>query len=1131
MANDTSAHGAPDGTVSTRHPTQLAVLLASAGTPPFDRHRAAIAASRLFDDFVLAPGRRELFLGPGGLFAPSGHGIDPRHDALARVLRTIAAGLRGRIEAHETASGTKDLLRGTAGLAASRIEGQLGGFDPRRGVATSFSSELMLGSLRPSVDPIDAADAGILRRLLALSLRGAMVSKPARSSGLVTDLAGATLVLAVLDLAANPRSALRAVRAKLARSGRLSADESAWPREVGQSLREWLAQAIASASSSGSTSRELTREPALAAEVLDVFGMSLALAVYDGMVPQRESPLVVPGVGADEAFTAAPIAVGPATAAVSSPVLGLFSKIEFVALPFATIEESPTAEQSITESRPSLSPKPKALALEETVFAKTRESVKTATRGHNLVGLLEASIDPYAPAHTFVRRTLDSVASRITRAALSSEPSTQVVVLVGPRSARAREVLATIGKSLLSRGANWHILAPRPDTQTLAFEPLLDAIAPLRRADISRWIDIDLSRSIEFNVDPGANLVINASALGRTTEAQAFALAQLCSDVADRALPRSLVVLVGAPSYGAAAALSDALGRYAELELSDVPLRGGAISLLRVDAPAPASTLTERPADEQQLLRVAEAFTGPSPLAELAARALLVPAEARYRAQRLRLTQLSLAQDPTSANALALPVDLRQSLSEVLRALGRAANAPQDGAASRRAMQAGVSAQQTTRAALAAGMLRELGDCVRHEVAVLVAEYYAARGTTHLERVEHTARMAAMPWILCANSRAIPVVSDAAAELLESDAYEPVSATWPWMSELLGIEGVPPDRFVTVLSRNANTVLAACAEIAYQRESTITLRRPFMRLRWKIPAESDVTIGVAGSIIAGAFEASRRLVSEGTLRTLKRDGRDHLAVMTQLQTNASLAPVSLDLCVPLALDASESMLQLTALELGARIAGLLGEGNAPSWSAEIEPAEGDTVAVPLGEALVARECAARWVRALRTLPRYFPAENRSDNNYADGPLLRDAAELGLFGAVLNERGIFPGGSTARAIAERLQGAADEIVTRARELAATLPVVEGFAEGPAREVIERTLAVAWFLQANFCSSAVGSLTWIPPHMPGDPDIISRSLELASLERWLERKVERVGAIDQRIQEARLALAPTIIVEDE
>jgi hypothetical protein len=1066
------------------------------------------------------------------LFANHSGSIDPRHDALARLLRAIGFSLRTRIEAHESLANTRDMLRGIAGLAPARIEGILSGFDTRRGAASIWTAENLIGSDRLGTDPIEAQDAGVIRRLLALSLRGAMTDKPKRTSGLVTDLGGAMMVLAALDLAANPRSALRTARGKIARAGKLAEDESAWPRDVGQALRECIAQAIASASAPGSTGRELTREPALASELLDAFAVSLSLAVYNGFVPKEEHSLVVPGVGLREIFTTAPVAVGPAVAAVGSPVLGLFAKISFVPLPFAPIREDATAGATVAGQPPPIPSKSKtSVAFDEASFVRARDAVRANTRPMAPMQVLSASLDPFDPEHAFERTTLDTFAARLARQALSVEPSTQVVILVGPRSNRARDVLASLGKSLLTRGTSWHILAPKPETKTLSFVSLGEGVASLRRADISRWVGTDLSRSVEFNVEPGANIAINATALEWVNDEIAGAIAGLCSDVADRAMPRSLVLLLGATDYRAAATLAAAIGQHAELESSDVPLRGGMVTLLRVDAPALLSSVSQRPVDEALLSRICEPFAAGPLLAELAARAMLVPAEARFRSQFARIVTVASAPDGNATGVASLPAAIRAALSETQRAVARAAMDPLGGASTRRALQAGVCAQHSARAALSAGMLSELAECARTEISLNVAEYFGSKANTHIGRLESVARSVVMPWLLAANSRSQLVLTDLAANAADSEGFERHSAAVAWLTSCVGSKSITLlDTAVSIVTRSAPLDVLTCVTVSVGASHVrAAVSVPMLSIEWTLAPSRDATLGVMGSVVAALNDACRRVVSEHCLRVTHREGRPAIALLCEVVTDASLNPERVKMLIPLVVGGSDALRSAIALEIGTRLATALGTDPVDEWAATVFADGGESVHVPLTEALLTRECAQRWVRALRSLPRWFPQEDRPDDHYAEAPAIATAADLGLLATLLVDRQIAVTSAEAKAITTRLQAAAEEIVPRARELAETFPVTRNFTDGSARDVIERTLIIAWFLQVNFCCSIPGPLLWNPAGMVGDPEGIARWLDFDRLRAWLGRKINRPDTVAKRVEDLLRTLSPRIVVD--
>jgi hypothetical protein len=301
-----------------------------------------------------------------------------------------------------------------------------------------------------------------------------------------------------------------------------------------------------------------------------------------------------------------------------------------------------------------------------------------------------------------------------------------------------------------------------------------------------------------------------------------------------------------------------------------------------------------------------------------------------------------------------------------------------------------------------------------------------------------------------------------------------------------------------------------------------------LALEWSVLASREATLGIAGSVITAAYDALRRVISEGAIRVVPREGRPGTAIVIELVCDGSLSPQRVSVTIPLHAGVAEGQLHTTVLEIGARIAGALGADSDP-WSARVRSEDGADTSVPLAETLLSRECAARWVRALRVLPRWFPHDERGDAHYVESPAFATASELGLLGAMLVERKIPGASDEARAVVNRIQPAAEELAARARELASTLPVVLHFTEGPARDVIERTIAVAWFLHANFCCATSGPLVWAPPQMPGDPEIIVQSMDYDRFRAWIARKTGRPESVEHRVEAALRALGPRVLVE--
>ena len=391
---------------------------------------------------------------------------------------------------------------GFPALAPSRIEGALTGFDLRRGGSTAFTAQYMLGPNVADIDPLDTPDAGVLRRFLALASRGLMVERGGpRASSVVSDLGGVALALAVMDRVANPRSALRSARARLAKSGRLDNDDTARVRDVGGALRDLLGHAVSSATPNGSAGRDLAKETVLTPDVMDHLAVALARAVYDGFTPQDEHPLVVPGVGPQDHVTMAPIlAASRDPDPGAAPALGLYNRIAFIALPYAQLADEELPAVSV---EPRIPPRP--TMLDESALTRVREVIRPSAPPPRSVAntrtALHAAIDLRDLQSTWRRSTVPDVAVKIVRTIEHSPPGLHVAIVIGPRTTTATELVDALGTAMTKE---WHLLSPRATDRTLALERATGSGLQLRQADVSRWLDADAARSIQWDAAPGA---------------------------------------------------------------------------------------------------------------------------------------------------------------------------------------------------------------------------------------------------------------------------------------------------------------------------------------------------------------------------------------------------------------------------------------------------------------------------------------------------------------------------------------------------------------------------------------------------------------------------------------------------
>jgi hypothetical protein len=992
-----------------------------------------------------------------------------------------------------------------------------------------------------------------------------MIQKPSTrvaGSGVIADLGAVMLGLALLDVTANARSTLRAVRARLAKGGKLSYDHTARVRDAAVALRELLAHAVTSATTAGGAGREIVKDTALPNEVLEQLVIALARSVYDGLVPDDEHPLVLPGVDANDAFTAAPVlaASDESGEGAVEPVLGLYTRVAFVALPYAGVGAErasvPRREGAMSEPPPPPRSARPIAPLDEAAFSRAHDALERAASGDASAGIrtlnavrttLDARVDPAHPRFAWRRASEGAFPALFARAVQSegATPRTHAAVLVGPRGAgHSRALLDGLAEALLTTDRTWHVLVPRAHDRTLGFEPVGPgrASAALRRADLSRWLDEDVPRSVRWDSAVGEpftlNVVINASALDRVDKATLRSLVSLARDVADKTEPRTLVLLAGASHIGVAARLLEAFARYPELESTAAPLRAGSVWLVRTDAPldAPKSTgssaplSTRRGTDETLLATMSEPFTpGSALLGDLAARSALVPADAKYRARLLRWAALG----PVAGER---------------RALERAASEPASGGALRRALQSGVASLSSARAALCAGLGVETIAAMEHEVRTIVSEYRTAREpSTHAARLGDVARGHFVELLFAAYPKAAllahAALLDALGPSAPSDLAVRAEAFDTLHSGSLGMRAAG-----TLYARASSTTVPlgfvlpgtavdsfALVEItALPEPGSIpprSLAHPFVEIEWSATDDRESSLGLAATVVATFHDVARRLVQESPLRTMSREGRPTVAALIDVSIDARLVPDAIRIALPLRANATEADAHRLAVETVARILDATGT-HASEWSAHTLLTDATATApspVLLAGPLLLRDFAARWSRALRILPRHFPIGGIPNPRYSPEPLIDTAVELGFVNAVLTERGISPTSPGGRAVLARLGGASGEVAPRAREIFSQLPVRTNIAEANEWEVVERCVALAWFFHANFCAEMPGPLQFSPRGGGSVQPLIEQFIDRASLKLWLQRKTSRPAAVESRVASLIAMLEPTIVVE--
>ncbi len=1119
-----------ESTTSTRQPSQLLVLLAGAGTPPLDVEQTRRCPINLFDAFVLAPDRSRLFYGaPGALFPPRTGAYDPRHDPLARIVRHVTMLLRSRLESHEVAEPALDLVRYVERLAPARIEALLAGLDSRTGAPVSLNAPTVLGRLEPNVDALASDDAGVLRRVLALVARGLQVdrSKRPRGGSVVNDLGGLALMLGLVDMAANPLSALRAARRRLAKAGRLDAHEIAHVRDVGQGLRELLSQAVAAATSAGAAGRELVKETVLPPEMMDHLAVGLARTVYDGLGPEHERPLVVPGIADNDAFTAAPILVrSRLDEAHADPTVGLYNRIAFLALPYARRSAAEPFRPSLTSEPP---PRlPRSLALTDAAMSRAREIVRNVPP-YVPVGpaLFYSLVDTLEGRHAWRPVAIDTLPRQIVRSVDDGAPGIHTVIVVGTRTDTSRTLVNALATAM-SASSDWHVLAPRATDRTLVFDPLpADDSTPdvLRRADLTRWLEPAMLQTVHWELPASARVALNLLSYDDLTGRPLESLFALLGDADLRVHCRGMLVLLGAPTYAHAAVLLNALARQSDLEGGALPLRSHATWLVRTDVPLPARREWAAGGDDAALAAVVEGVAPGAPWNDHVLRAMLAPPEAKFRSRLVRMAAALTASTP--------------SLLDARRGLERAAVEPTNGSAMRRALQAGIAAQWTVRSAAQAGLGAEIVRCVQHELTMLLAEWDDTRARPNSARIADVLRGALCDSVFQAHPRAAIVLGETVADSLPASASD-------FVERIGGAQSAPTVAGVraggTLYARDAAREVIPLAfalrggavelHVLFDVQvGASTARAPtggHVAITWRPAAGQALPIAIAAPLASAAHDVVRRWNPQGPMRLSVVDGRQSCAMWMELTATDATILEQVCMILPLRSGVNDRDVAAVTAELVARLFGASGSDSVTEWAIQAASEEGRALAMPTGVILSLRDAHRRWFRALRAAARVFPGDAGDNDRYDEQSMFPTAAEIGLPSALLRDKQGSERDALQRLVVSRVAAHASSLMPRVKELGARMPLKKAALEGDDGAVLERVLVVAWFLYDNFCTMRAGALEWSPPGFNDGQAFVERNVERSRLKVWLQRKSEKPDVVKSRVEALTNYFEPTIVI---
>jgi hypothetical protein len=312
------------------------------------------------------------------------------------------------------------------------------------------------------------------------------------------------------------------------------------------------------------------------------------------------------------------------------------------------------------------------------------------------------------------------------------------------------------------------------------------------------------------------------------------------------------------------------------------------------------------------------------------------------------------------------------------------------------------------------------------------------------------------------------------------------------------------------------------------------VRAPSLELVWQPAKGRETTPGAVAAIVSALYETTRRWGPEALLRAASagREARPTHAVLVDAIVDTRLALEGARFVFPLRSDATDADARRLGVDLALRLADAASGDAAVEWSATVTFERRNASPVAIAGVALLRELVARWARAVRVLPRYFPVPGAPSSHYARAAAVESAAALGVVTAVLRERGIPEREASSPELRSRLSGAAAEVLaTGGRELAALLPLRPSAREGADCDVLERALMVAWFLQANFCTNAPGAVQWVPPGGTSVLPYVQEFVERAGLKAWIAGKTARPEAVELRMQAVLDALEPSIMVDDQ
>jgi hypothetical protein len=426
------------------------------------------------------------------------------------------------------------------------------GWNAKRLGETLYSYEEMVSGGR---------DVGFLQRFLLFTLIGAKTTHPAYPPDLPRV---ATLhsrrwvhrVLLALDMALNPRTALRLAYDRLSQRDDATNRDDFYFSEVAGALWAWARE------QTGDEGWGNYQDTWL--RVFRVLAFALAKSVYDGASPLTEAPLFLPPVPVSQGFTAVPILHLQDDYDVAESLWLQFNKVSF--LEDKLSQGLDVGELGLdAQNQPLPDERPE---LKESTFDTVMPQLEARLASLATVGITRNEVFPY-PLVSYARIDLPLFRFRWVWDELGDFRDTffkalkeatgavgHIVFLVGPYGTAKTTIAQHLFSELVEQAqGDWFILSYKPERGLFTFDwvPKDEAIKTFRVNELSRLLSDDMMQRVEYNLPFNKKGIVNLSELNagdpQAIRASLLLIEKLIREIKEKLLPDRFVLFVSLQMY------------------------------------------------------------------------------------------------------------------------------------------------------------------------------------------------------------------------------------------------------------------------------------------------------------------------------------------------------------------------------------------------------------------------------------------------------------------------------------------------------------------------------------------------------------------------------------------------------